>query len=235
MSNRDRALRKIKKLFAMANDVGSPEEAVIAARQARALMDKHDIAQYEVEQFRGDNKFGEVKHGKAYRYMPVWISILSVQVAVWNDCQSTMGSEMDAKWPPKYRKFIKFRGLEADAITARVMMEYLQETIGRLARQQGYGSNAKLLTAFKLGASREVCARIRDLIEKRAAELHKTTGTDLVVIKQQLVAEEFGEAEYCNMKLEINDDEAYEEGREAGKKINLHIQVQGDDAPVGVE
>lgn len=222
MDNKDKILGRIKKLLAMANDVGSPEEAVIAARRARSMMDKYDIQKHEVEQFSDKSKFGKVKFGKEYKYMPVWINILSVAVAEWNDCIG----RLDCEWKSNgNRKYIQFLGLEADAITARVMMEYLQDTVIRLAKAQGYGSNARMLTSFKLGASRELCSRIHKIIKERQKEIKTSTGTDLVVIKKQLVEKEFGATNYSKANVKIGDGGAYCQGIEAGSKINLHSQV----------
>ena len=223
---RAKIISRVKKLLAMANDVGSPEEAVIAARRARSMMDKYDISQYEIEQFRDKSKFGEVRNDKVYKYTPKWMALLAVDVAHWNDAQCrTEHDYSDWTYGQAPKKVIKFQGLEADAIMAMVMFEYLRDTIIRLSKEQGYGSDAKKLTSFKMGAACEVIERIRELVAARKAEMARGTGTSLMVVKSQLVEKEFGVQKFRQVSPVVSDSEAALAGALEGAKINLHSQI----------
>lgn len=236
-NERTKLIERVKKLLAMANDVGSPEEAVIAARRARSMMDKYDIDQQEVEQFSNKSKFGQVQNDKAYKYTPQWMQFLSHTVARWNDCQATLTRE-GASWNSAGQLYsenntITFRGLEADAIMAKCMFEYLRDIVIRLAKQQGYGSNAKQLTSFKLGATLELNRRINALIAQRTEEYKTSTGTGLVVIKKQLVDAEFGKQKFKIVTPNINSHSAARDGQREGAKINLHTQLNSDGGNQG--
>jgi len=74
-------------LLAMANDASSPNEAAIAARRARKLMDQEGLTQAEVERMgSGGATFAAMGSGKAKRFMPKWEQSLAVGVASLNDC-----------------------------------------------------------------------------------------------------------------------------------------------------
>lgn len=233
MTDKNKIISRVKKLLAMANDVGSPEEAVIAARRARSLMDKYQIKEFEVEQFKDKSKFGTVRNEKAYRYTPQWMEFLGHKVAEWNDCQMRKSYDYDAPLTRGGQLHphvtMTFCGLEADAITAKAMFEYFCDTIIRLSKNQGFGSNARAHNSFKLGATVEVLRRIDKIIEDRKEEMSKNTGTGLVVVKQQLVEAEFGVQRFRKVRMNSNDPFAEMSGREAGKKINLHTQVGGNN------
>ena len=220
MSDKTKIIDRVKKLLAMSADVGSPEEAVIAARRARSLMDKHQIEAYEVEQFSARSRFNEVHSGKPYKYTPLWLQFLGAHVARWNDCQSRRIGNASGKC------IITFLGFEYDVITAKAIYEYLRDTILRLCRDQKYGNHPSRQKAFKLGAVSIIGERIDEIMIARATRFTNSTGTDLVVVKKDLVDQQYGEQQFKTVSYDVDPD-GYLDGQNAAQDINLHDQVEG--------
>jgi hypothetical protein len=78
-----KVIDKIRKLLAMANCAGSPKEAVVAAKMARSLMDKHQIEESDIGE---KTSFGTSSNSTAKARWPVWIQSIALIVAKWNDC-----------------------------------------------------------------------------------------------------------------------------------------------------
>ena len=53
MNDEDKLIDRIRKLLALAEDAASQNEALIAARRARSLMDKHQITKGDIERAAG--------------------------------------------------------------------------------------------------------------------------------------------------------------------------------------
>lgn len=231
----EKILDKIRKLLRMAADTSSPNEAAIAAGQARRLMDKHQVT---LDDLRESNGFGFSKVDKAYRFMPVWKNILSVAVAKFNDCKASIAHE----WMTtnnSYSKRLMFQGFEADVAVATAMYEYLVEAIDRLCAKYiaelGYTKYpAKLGDAYKKACADTLCQRLAALQKEREEELKTSTGTALVVFKMAQIEAEFGKPSYRSTKLASRRDTetfmAQRRGRSDGESISLAPQVKGSQA-----
>lgn len=235
--DRDKILARIKNLLDMANDVASPNEAAIAARRARSLMDKHQVSMADIADAEPD-EFDSVPQGKAYRFMPVWKNILAVAVAKFNDCNCAQTSEYYAA-QKHYRHRVVFKGYRSDVIVAGAMYEYLVQTIDRLCATYIAVNHpefdkypARIGDAYKKGASQELCARLNAMLEERNAEMQTATGTSLMVIKQAAVGAEFGAPTYKTKQLATRDasdaHRARARGKEDARKINLSTQLQSE-------
>lgn len=239
MEDRDKLITRIKNLLDMANDASSPHEAAIAAKRARALMDKHQIDAHEIGAKADD--FDAIPQGKAYKFMPYWKNILAVAVGKYNDCQTTTTHEYYAN-QKSYRKRIKFSGFRSDVIVAGAMYDYLCNTIDRLCAAYIMTEHpletkypAKIGDSYKKGAALTLCERIRLLIEERTKDLKTSTGTSLVVIKSVQVEAKFGAVEYGKKQLKVRDDhdvrDAMYRGKIDGHKISLNSQLQEENRP----
>ncbi len=235
LEERAKILERIAQLLNMANDVSSPAEAAIAARRARALMDKHQVSMAEIADSEPD-EFDSVPQGKAYRFMPAWKDILGVAVAKFNDCICNRTNEYYAQ-QKHFRSRINFKGYRSDVIVAGAMYEYLLTTIDRLCAQYIKVNHpefdkypAKIGDAYKKGMSRELVSRLDAMAEERKAAMRTSTGTSLMVIKQVAVEAEFGAPRYKTKQLITRDDasahRAHRQGGEDAKKINLSMQLQ---------
>ena len=204
---------KVRKLFAMAKDASSPNEAAIAARQARALMDKHQLSELdltvtEASQF-GHEDFGETKT------VPDWVSVLGLAVGRLNDCRSIIIRVGD-------RKVIRFKGFLTDAVCAAEMMKYLQATAMRLAKSvDGRAERNTYRRGFASGVRRQI-----DEILREREHIKTSSGTALVVAKQALVTEQFGRQQVSRRRVNLSGSSfAYQRGVEAGKNVSLNRQV----------
>ena len=229
MSKDSKIIERIKSLLAMAGDSSSPNEAAIAARRARALMDKHQIDAGDLIQSGG---FAETQHGKDYKFMPKWQNFLAVACAEYNDCQVKFG------YTGNDRKCLKFQGYETDVAVCLHMYTYLCEAVLRLCKtymkEQGYTRyNARVGDTFKKAAASTICARLREALAERQEEF-KSNGTDLIVIKKQQVGAHFGEAKYSTSRdrghADSEAEAARRAGRKAGSNVSLSAQVKGANA-----
>jgi hypothetical protein len=104
--------------------------------------------------------------------------------------------------------------------------EYLVETVERLRKEGGY--KGVMANSYKCGAAVELNRRIEEEMEKRKADLESLTGTDLVVIKKELVEVHFGmqESKVQSRKLVSKEQfDAYKNGKADASKIGLDVQV----------
>ena len=232
MSN-DKLIKRVQKLLAMANDAGSPNEAAIAARRARSLMDKHSLSQSDVEDLEsGNGSFSEVRAGKSRRFMAKWEQWLAIAVADLNDCVVRRAFSGGNKTQ------VEFCGQEDDAAVARATFEYLVATVKRLCSQymaeQGYTRyNARVGDSYKAGAARAIRENVDQTVQGRKSEtqLDERTGTSLVVVKQQVVAQHYGHRGYGRATKSTHADPeataARSRGHADGSKVSLNSQLEG--------
>jgi len=230
----DKIVDKVKKLLAMANDCSSPNEAITAARQARILMDKHQVSMGDLVESDG---FSDSDSGINFINIPLWKSQLAVVVAKFNDCQSYFNCEVkEHKGKIKRVKIIMFRGFETDVAVAISMYEYIINTVERLARSyiiwHGVkGKNSILKNTYIDSCWQEIKENMYKIISER--EVKTSTGKDLVVIKNQLVTERFGGVRYPKKPSKfIPTDQANVHAKVAGAKdgsnVGLDPQVKAD-------
>ena len=87
MEDMEKIKDRIAKLLNMANDASSPEEAALAAKRARALMDKYQLDQLDIEG-RLTEAFGEQQATRFFAALTQYMSFLATCIAQYNDCQS---------------------------------------------------------------------------------------------------------------------------------------------------
>lgn len=231
----EKILDKIRKLLRMANDVGSPNEAAIAAKRARKLMDDHQVKAEDLVESDG---FGTIKTNDSYAFMPIWQQHLAVAIAKWNDCQCKFAYDYgDWDGRSKVKKRVEFQGFDSDVILCNVMYEYLVSTVKRWCKEymksEGHTRYiASIGDSFKYGMSSSLCDRISDLTSQRQEEM-KSTGKDLVVVKSALVAANFGNVKYKtesdNREFDPEQRKAFLNGHDAGGKVSLSEQLENKD------
>jgi hypothetical protein len=222
----DKIMRRIRNLLAMAKDASSPQEAAIAASRARKLMDKHNLAEHEVEIDAG---FATVGASDSFKPegIPIWLNTLSTAVAMYNDCHKDYVIRNENN-----KVCTAFKGHKADAKVASLMYDYIATTLIKLAKQ--FYMSPELIEGFLLGASNVVQQRIMILIEKRKHTHKDSNGNALVPLRQNAVDEHFGKPEYTDAPDdEINDildgygkRKAYHNGCEHGHKVGLEPQLE---------
>lgn len=231
----EKILKRIQRLLAMSNDASSPNEAAIAARRAEALMREHNITEADtILKDLSDDDIVAQGAATGYKTLPEWQAILSVQVAKLMDC------DCRAYVDSRNRRTVTFLGQREDAQVAAWIFEYLVDTIQRLSKKYrarmrrekggaGHGTNMNL---YRHGLMRSICETIDEMMAEKAAELKKSApGTALVVAKQALIEQKFGQTDYGDSKgQKIDDPDAYLDGRVHGKDVRINPAIGADQA-----
>ena len=207
----DKLLDRIRKLLAMAGDAGSPNEAAIAMRRARALMDKHQIAEMDLKQDQSDLGVAKVV------YFEQWTGRLALQIARLNDCIADI-SIGSAGLP-----IVRFKGYLVDAVTSQEMFPYLTAVAMRGAEAfRGKKQKDGFFIGFSAGVKQQV-----DLILAERQSQVLGDGRALVVVKGDIVRAEFGAQQYGKSRRTSYDSATYASGVNAGRTASLNRQCTG--------
>ena len=212
----DKILDRIRKLLAMSKDTSSPNEAAIAARRARALIDEHQVSELDLTSIDPTSDLlGVHSHSTGQKTKTMPMEIMAVAVATLNDCIVQVSRTTHITY--------QFKGLLADAATASLMLSYLTEEAYSQAKRNAEGRSDR--TAYRLGFASGVAHQVRGILEERST-LKTSTGQSLVVCKGQLVAKRFGAARYVHKSTRFGGSlGSFHQGKEAGKKASLNRQV----------
>lgn len=226
--NIDRIIDKISKLLAMANDSSSPNEAMIAARRARALMDKHQLEVSDIEAAKG-SQFLELKYELNGSRTPKWMVSLASASSSLNDCRVLRQRGLyDTNM-----SFV-FQGFKADTIVAKLTFEYFVEACERQLKQLKLKGASKR-NFFRLGFSQQVSYRCALIVNERQQTMVSSTGTALIPLKMSQIVEHFGETGTYKPAPTRNASSeeiaAYMRGVEQGKQVGLDPQVEGERTP----
>ena len=235
----DKIKDRIAKLLRMAKDASSPNEAAIAAERARALMDKHQLDSFDVENRLAD-EFSDERVTRFYAAIPQYLSIFACAIAKYNDCQARFeAGKVDYKKkagdPLQNGKAVIFLGLKQDVELAINMFNELTEAVNRLCKEfmtanHGGKYNVRIGGEFKTGAFLEIGRRLSEMTVKRDA-LVSSSGNSLVVLKNAVVEQKFGKANYKHVKVDNPEDDAAAEARAAGiikgRQVSIVKTVEG--------
>lgn len=210
-----KAIERARKLMAMAADSSSPHEAAIAARRARAIMDKYQL---DFADLKDQSNFSAAATGAPRARVPIWEQFICVGIAELNDCVVHFN---------KHGCFI-FKGFDEDVQVARFMYGYLAEHGIRCCKNFMAKNPDGCRNSYKLGYANAVRDKIDGMLAERKEQLKTSDGKSLVLLKKQLVENEFGKAGYKTKKRSTPAD-LYStfEGYQAGKRTNI---VNGIDA-----
>lgn len=238
----DRIKKKIEKLLRLAEQSANEHEAANAMAKARKLMDEYQLTRLDIKGTgEHQQQFTEAQVTRVFANLPKYMDILSVAVARFNDCQSiARGGEKTFKANTKtWGKYLEFRGLKEDVEIAAGMYATLLGAINRLCKEylESVGYEGKypvgIGNEFKYGCAQRLCHRLTTLREEREAEYAKTestTGTSLVVVKNQLVEQHYGVANYSTVKKKaaVSDEalDAYLSGIAAGDRVQIQKQIR---------
>jgi hypothetical protein len=234
----EKVKERIAKLLKMAADESSPNEAAIAAGRARALMDKYQLDAFDIGN-RIEEEFGAIPATRFYAAIPQYLSVLSVAVARYNDCQARFeNGTVDYKKKDddiKQRgKRVTFLGYKSDVDLAAQMLDRLHDAINRLCkehlRDRGYDKYpVRIGGAFKTGAVMTIIQRINAMTAERDALTTNATasgpGTSLVVLKKAAVDDHFGNVEYDGVRYKTPEDAAEHEALQTGKIRGATVEI----------
>jgi hypothetical protein len=225
--------RRIAKLLAIAeDDRANANEAAAAAAQAEKIMRKFQLEHADlitVELRKGEamataDSVANAKTNKTIaKEVPPWASFLAVAVGRFNHCGARIAKTQDERKDV----CVRFFGYEADVQLCKWMYDYLVATINRLAEEykwsEDYINNGRgVLVSYRRGVASGIISAIKKLEAARQAEM-TSTGTGLMVVKQNAIIEKFGNVfavKKSNASANHRGD-AYAQGFDDGKKIDV--------------
>ena len=213
MNDREKLLGRVQKLLAMAKHSASNEnEASIALRRAESMMRKYDIqyAELTAQTLKQDDmvaaETGEARNS-------TW---------VWN--LAWAASFITSTMPTKRSGEVRFCGTPEDTQVALMMFDYLVGVTERLAKK--FEGTRRGRNSFKMGVVEGILVQCRAIKAEREAELSKaTTGTDLVVVKKDLIVKHFNLRYGSGRSYSVGCNSSYNAGYAKGKKVSLNSQV----------
>lgn len=237
----EKILERIRRLFAMAKDSSSPNEAAIAARRAQKLVEEHNLDNVEsiLGDLEDDDSLGEERitkfkvaanSKKVAREVPLWVNRLAVSVSRLFDCQVKIVSA--AEQTGVYgSKAIAFFGYKTDLTVCKWTFEFLLDQIRRFNRrardEYGTGNRAKL-GDYRDGLITGIHEVIAEALKaKKEAAQANSTGTALIVVKQDAIAKKYGDFNYTSRPTRLSDHDAYSRGIRDGRSINLSQPLSG--------
>jgi len=216
--NTEKIIDRVRKLLAMAGDTTSPNEAAIAAKRARKLMDEYQLSELDLTAVESSDMGANYCEGN--KTATTFDSTLAVAVAKINDVQAKYERNKITK-----KLDIRFEGMLVDTVCAVELFRYLKEQAYRQAEAHEQGRANR--HAYRIGFSSGVAAQVNEIMAARE-QLKTTSGTSLVVCKQQLIAQHFKPARYSKKAAAYRGNRSSREaGYAAGRRAGVSRQVTG--------
>lgn len=218
MENREKMLKKIENLLALAGNNPSENEAIAAALKAQELMAKYNIELVDLEgQTTKQTIVQEMYTPKANcHYVRKWRYQLSLIIAK-NFCCKTYSIGRDS---------IVFYGYEKDAKIAVEVFKFLFETGNKLANRyylkcKKEGRDTKgVLNTYLVG----FCDGIKEVLDKQCTALMIVVPKEV----QEAYAEHSKGFKHLNNNLSLSgDSRAYSEGKTDGKATATARGIEG--------
>lgn len=223
MASNAKIIDKVKKLLSLAES-SNANEAFLAAKRARKLMDLHSISKSDIENASG-KEFLETKSKHEYRQKNSWVIILHSAVAELNDCVAAIGY---------FNGSVEhmFQGFTADAVVGQMTLDYLIDACELQCKAHDVRGRSEK-NQFRLGFARAIDSKINAIMSDRKQDFLASTGTDLILLKKSSVTRHFGELKTFTptkprMPTESEID-AYLRGEMAGNNTGLDKQVAGEE------
>ncbi len=227
-------LRRISKLFALAERAGSVHEAEAALSKAKELLDVHDLTEADVEgSAQEDIIVTELKVGDS-RLAP-WKRHLASVLGNHYFCQVIQyRSRQRNRYTGKVSTsevHYKFCGFKADVAVTVFAFEFVGRVIERLAKRHAGDKRS-----FRVG----VVAGLADSLQtqRNTANAGFTpTGKDLVATRAALI-DRFVDQQFnikrSNARPVFVDMASMEHGVAVGKKIQIGTPVQSGSQPLAI-
>lgn len=214
---------KIKKLLAKSRDAGCSEaEAETCMRKARDLMDEHGVSDDALRE-KAD---GPSKQEHRPKYFDPWRRDLTNQCAKFYGCVVVFSAD---------KKSCTLVGRESSRAVALDMIEYLDATVLRLAREyrKSVGGGRGEQLNFERACGSRIAYRLHELCRVALGEVEgESGGTSLVLVDELTQARELIESTFDNVrKMKMAGSKqvgaAARAGRAAGDTVRLGGQVSG--------
>jgi len=223
---------RIRKLLTMAQDErGNDNERETALRQAHSLLTTHGLSLLEINEKERDVEDPRIAHENPGWSMN-WTHFIRNDIARLFMCRYIRGGKINGTKQTHW-----FVGRESNAITAEYMSTYVVENILKEGRKL-YKHNLSAGTrSFAQGCSVTLTHRINDMIRAKAEEVGSGTGssfpgTQMVLYhlaKQEAEANEEFLSDWNLRRTKMRSGrlspDAYYQGKEHAKSINLNVQM----------
>lgn len=253
MEDREKIVARVRKLLALAGNNPNEHEAAAAADRAQAMLAEYNLTLAEVQKSEGapDEKF-EFDATLKTTSRP-WRRQLATMVAMmyFSKYFYTFHYEYTKKRACGYIRYDlhNFVGARHNLVVARMIFDYLHETIIRLAREGSMQYPVKERTSFQTSfqhtCANRLCQRIDARIrEAKAGRVKAEAGGTKPVGTALVLADLYAETEkkllaaiqeQLGQKLKTSKSRAQVKhiggaiaGREAGDSISLDQQVGAD-------
>lgn len=220
--------KKISALLKKNEESGAGEsEANAAMAMAQKLMDEYGVTLEEIQKAEKTDGFSEKKIQEGRKNLHE-VDLYGISSAIAHFTDTTVFKSkargQDAT--------LVFFGYNADVELA----EYIREVCKRaMETEWGMFVNGNELTGhkrrhrknFMIGMSERISKRLRELKESHT---ESTAGTDLIVLKNQLVIQALNERNVNirknNRKVTYNEGAAFDAGQDAGDRVRFHKNVK---------
>jgi hypothetical protein len=215
---RQRIIERVQKLFALAEQNDSPEEAQLAAMRAQELLQKYDLSLSEVEiKQEGSSLCGEQRLILNRGNIPTWIRFLHSTVSEGFSVAALSGIGSSGA-------FLIFVGVEPDVTVARQTFEYLYRFV--LAYDLR-GKSKRQKNEWCMGFVYAVNGRLEGQKEEMDSNPHVTS---LVLAKEQ-ITQDYIDHKYkvktARTRQGVEASRSFHEGVAVGMTTPINRPVEG--------
>lgn len=223
-------IEKIRNLRAKAADAAASEaEAQQAADMAAKLLSKYDLDECDLQQTDGGNRgtIGGYQTHKNELHMALRNCAVAISNLTETECYKVGGK-------------LNFVGTGADVEMALYLSEMIRGAADRAwtsyRKNKMYGARSirdmhHKRKSFLFGFGQRLAERLNNLATERKRQRETSTGTDLVVVKDQIIKDTMADNGIVirsprrrGMRIDGNSQMA---GRSAGDSVNLNRPVGG--------
>jgi hypothetical protein len=233
-AERARIIERAKKMLNLQHGRGATQgEIQAAANLLQNLLRDHQLSMVDIEshQVRQEGVVQEIFES-SFRRQPKWVTVIVGCVAEGFECHVVRSTKVSPDG--SHRKLWHIIGLESDVAVARWFIDYLGDTLPRLASAvvavEGLLGKraARFRTNFIIGATTSIAVRLVN--QRKDNEFGDAGCKALVHIKsdavQAYVAREFPDLRKIKMKFN-GSRKGLAEGAKAGNTIPLNRPVVG--------
>lgn len=224
----EKIIDRIRKLFALAESPNEAE-AISAMEKAHALLLQYNLTLNDINKEQKTD-IQEIVFAEVGRIRG-WKKLLIYYVTKANYCSFfTSVYHGSYKNGIEGKQVINIVGRNANIISAKEMLEYIFESIERLAKNKKHNEKE----SYKIGFTESICIRLKEIWENEHKKIE--TCTALIIVDDEL-------KRYMNQKNllskqnqapKVKDENGYVQGREDGNNFSLNGQINGHKAQMAI-
>lgn len=228
---------RIRKLLALAERAGTPEEAGTAYATAQKLIAQHAISEEQIRQSRlgsstrsNEPIVSRIIYTSPVPQMPTWIGVLGMCLSETNGC------EMAQSHGPNREVVLKAWGRASDLEIVEELLRVIPGQVDALCNRSSFsGRTAK--NNFRIGAVTVICERMRAAVREARRAIQEDTSEHSVTTTALALAslDNRGALAKAQMRRDVpnlrmkstshrGDAASFEAGRAAGASIGLSRQ-----------